>query len=89
MTAARAFCAAASTCWACVRVACSAARFCSAGALAAGSAIAGLALAAAMMAYHYRLIRGRSRAGCFKAFQHNNWVGAAVLGGIIASYSLR
>jgi len=50
---------------------------------------AGLALAAAMMAYHYRLIRGRSRAGCFKAFQHNNWVGAAVLGGIIASYSLR
>ena len=50
---------------------------------------AGLALAAAMMAYHYRLIRGLSRAGCFKAFQHNNWVGAAVLGGIIASYSLR
>ena len=50
---------------------------------------AGLALAALMMAYHYRLIRGRSRAGCFKAFQHNNWVGAAVLGGIIASYSLR
>ena len=50
---------------------------------------AGLALAAAMMATHYRMIRGRSRAGCFKAFQHNNWVGAAVLGGIIASYSLR
>jgi 4-hydroxybenzoate polyprenyltransferase len=50
---------------------------------------AGLALAAAMMAYHYRLIRDRSRAGCFKAFQHNNWVGAAVLGGIIASYLLR
>jgi 4-hydroxybenzoate polyprenyltransferase len=50
---------------------------------------AGLALAAAMMAYHYRLIRGRSRAGCFKAFQHNNWVGAAVLGGIIASYWMR
>ena len=50
---------------------------------------AGLALAAAIMAYHYRLIRGRSRAGCFKAFQHNNWVGASVLGGIIASYSLR
>ena len=50
---------------------------------------AGLALAAAMMAIHFRMIRGRSRAGCFKAFQHNNWVGAAVLGGIIASYSLR
>jgi 4-hydroxybenzoate polyprenyltransferase len=50
---------------------------------------AGLALAAAIMAYHYRLIRGRSRAGCFKAFQHNNWVGAAVLGGIVASYWMR
>ena len=50
---------------------------------------AGLALAAAMMATHYRMIRGRSRAGCFKAFQHNNWVGAAVLGGIIASYWMR
>jgi 4-hydroxybenzoate polyprenyltransferase len=50
---------------------------------------AGLAAAAAMMLYHYRLIRGRTREGCFKAFQHNNWVGAAILGGIIASYTLK
>ena len=50
---------------------------------------AGLALAGTMMGYHFRLIRGRSREGCFKAFQHNNWVGAAVFAGIVASYALR
>lgn len=50
---------------------------------------AGLGLAAGLMAYHYRLIRGRSREGCFKAFRHNNWVGAAVFAGIAAHYGLR
>lgn len=50
---------------------------------------AGLALAAALMVYHYQLIRGRSRAGCFAAFRHNNWVGAAVFAGIAAHYGLR
>lgn len=50
---------------------------------------AGLALAAAMMGYHFRLIRGRTREGCFKAFRNNNWVGAAVFGGIVAAYTLR
>jgi 4-hydroxybenzoate polyprenyltransferase len=50
---------------------------------------AGLAIAAGLMAYHYRLIRERSRAGCFKAFRHNNWVGAAVFAGIAAHYGLR
>ena len=50
---------------------------------------AGLALAAGLMAYHYRLIRERSRAGCFRAFRHNNWVGAAVFAGIAAHYGLR
>jgi 4-hydroxybenzoate polyprenyltransferase len=44
---------------------------------------AGLAAAAAMMTYHWVLIRDRSRAGCFKAFRHNNWVGGAVLAGIV------
>lgn len=47
---------------------------------------AGLALAAAMMLYHYRLIRDRSRDGCFRAFRHNNWVGLAVFAGIVAAY---
>ena len=50
---------------------------------------AGLALAAGLMVYHYRLIRERSRAGCFKAFRHNNWVGAAVFAGIAVHYGLR
>jgi 4-hydroxybenzoate polyprenyltransferase len=47
---------------------------------------AGLGAAAAMMLYHYRLIRDRSREGCFRAFRHNNWVGAAIFAGIAASY---
>lgn len=45
----------------------------------------GVASAAAMMVYHWTLIRDRSRDGCFKAFRHNNWVGAAVFAGIAAS----
>jgi 4-hydroxybenzoate polyprenyltransferase len=48
----------------------------------------GLAAAAAMMGYHYFLIRGRTREGCFKAFLHNNWVGAAIFAGIVASFLL-
>ncbi len=47
---------------------------------------AGLGIAGAMMVYHWFLIRGRSRAGCFKAFMHNNWVGAAIFAGILLSY---
>ena len=47
---------------------------------------AGLAAAAAMMVYHWRLIRERSRAGCFKAFRHNNWVGAVIFAGIVSNY---
>ena len=49
---------------------------------------AGLAVAWAMMGYHYFLIRGRSREGCFKAFRHNNWVGAAIFAGIAFSYPM-
>ncbi len=49
---------------------------------------AGLAVAAAMMAYHYGLIRSRSREGCFRAFLHNSWVGAAIFAGIVAAYGL-
>ena len=49
---------------------------------------AGLAVAAAMMGYHYTLIRDRTREGCFKAFLHNNWVGAAIFAGIVAAYAL-
>jgi 4-hydroxybenzoate polyprenyltransferase len=50
---------------------------------------AGLAVAGAMMIYHWFLIRGRTREGCFKAFLHNNWVGAAIFAGIAASLPWR
>jgi 4-hydroxybenzoate polyprenyltransferase len=49
---------------------------------------AGLGAAAAMMLYHYTLIRGRTREGCFRAFRHNNWVGLAIFAGIVFSYPL-
>lgn len=49
---------------------------------------AGLAVAGAMMAYHYVLIRGRSRERCFRAFRYNNWIGLILFAGIVASYSL-
>ena len=50
---------------------------------------AGLVLAAAIAVYHYTLIRQRDRAGCFAAFLHNNWFGAAVFAGVAADYALR
>jgi 4-hydroxybenzoate polyprenyltransferase len=46
---------------------------------------AGLAAAGAMMVYHWQLIRGRTREGCFRAFRHNNWVGGAIFAGVVAS----
>jgi 4-hydroxybenzoate polyprenyltransferase len=46
----------------------------------------GLAVAASMMGYHYVLIRSRDRVGCFRAFRHNNWVGAAIFAGILGNY---
>ena len=49
---------------------------------------AGLVAAAGMMIYHYLLIRGRSREGCFRAFRHNNWVGLAIFAGIVLSFNL-
>jgi 4-hydroxybenzoate polyprenyltransferase len=49
---------------------------------------AGLIVAAGMMLYHYTLIRGRSREGCFRAFRQNNWVGLAIFAGIVLSYHL-
>lgn len=47
---------------------------------------AGLAVAAGLALYHYRLIEGRSPDGCFKAFLHNNWVGASIFAGIALDY---
>ena len=49
---------------------------------------AGLLLAAGIALYHYTLIRDRARAACFKAFLHNNWLGAAVFAGIALDYQV-
>jgi len=43
---------------------------------------ASLGIAAAIAVHHHRLIRERSREGCFKAFLHNNWIGAVIFAGI-------
>ena len=43
---------------------------------------AGLLVASGIAVYHWTLIRGRERFACFKAFRHNNWLGAAVFAGI-------
>jgi 4-hydroxybenzoate polyprenyltransferase len=45
----------------------------------------GLAAAAGIAGYHYTLIKERDPARCFKAFLHNNWFGAAVFAGMVAS----
>ena len=49
---------------------------------------AGLATAAGLIVYHFTLIRDRQPARCFRAFLHNNWVGAAIFAGIAADYLL-
>jgi 4-hydroxybenzoate polyprenyltransferase len=49
----------------------------------------GLAGAALFMAYHYRLIRGRGREACFKAFNHNNGIGAIIFVGIFVDFAMR
>ena len=46
----------------------------------------GLAVAAGLVAIQYRMIRNRDPADCFRAFRHNNWVGAAIFAGIFASF---
>jgi 4-hydroxybenzoate polyprenyltransferase len=49
---------------------------------------AGLVVAAAMAVYHYTLIRHRDRDGCFLAFNHNNWLGAAIFIGLALDFAL-
>ena len=49
----------------------------------------GLAVAAGLVAIQYRMIREREPAGCFRAFRLNNWIGAAIFAGIVASLYFR
>ncbi len=46
----------------------------------------GLKVALGLAIYHFSLIRDRQPASCFKAFLHNNWLGAVVFTGIVANY---
>ena len=48
---------------------------------------AGVALAAGQALWHGYLIRHRERAGCFKAFRLNHWLGFAVFAGIAVAYA--
>ena len=50
---------------------------------------AGLAGAVGLAGYHYTLIRGRERMRCFKAFLHNNWVGASIFVGIVVDFLIQ
>jgi 4-hydroxybenzoate polyprenyltransferase len=46
----------------------------------------GMLLALVQVAWHFTLIKSRTRDGCFKAFRLNHWLGFAVFAGIAASY---
>lgn len=48
----------------------------------------GLAVAAGLALYQYVWIRTRDPQKCFKAFLHNNWVGAAVFLGLALDYGM-
>jgi 4-hydroxybenzoate polyprenyltransferase len=50
---------------------------------------AGLGAAAAIAAWHFTLIRDRSRDGCFRAFRLNHWIGFAVFAGVVVDHALR
>jgi len=48
-----------------------------------------LFVALVQVAWHFSLIRSRSREGCFTAFRQNHWLGFAVFAGIAASYAVQ
>jgi 4-hydroxybenzoate polyprenyltransferase len=48
----------------------------------------GIGAAAAQALWHWTLIRGRTREGCFRAFRLNHWVGFAVFAGIAFDLAL-
>ena len=47
---------------------------------------AGLGIAAVLVIFQYRMIRGRDPQACFRAFRHNNWIGAVIFAGTFAGY---
>jgi 4-hydroxybenzoate polyprenyltransferase len=47
------------------------------------------AVAVAQAAWHFTLIRDRSRDGCFRAFRLNHWLGFTLFAGAVIGYQLR
>ena len=45
--------------------------------------------ALAQIAWHWRLIQGRTREGCFSAFKHNHWLGFTVFCGVVLGFALK
>jgi 4-hydroxybenzoate polyprenyltransferase len=48
-----------------------------------------LLVALGQVAWHWRLIKDRTRDGCFKAFRLNHWLGFTVFLGVVAGIGLR
>ncbi len=55
-----------------------------------GGPVFALALLAALIqvGWHFGMIRGRTREGCFRAFRLNHWLGATLFAGVAAHYAL-
>lgn len=49
---------------------------------------AALGVAAVLVVWEFWIARRRERGACFRAFLHNNWIGAAVFAGIAVHYAL-
>ncbi|MEN9904719.1 MAG: hypothetical protein RLZZ555_1284 [Pseudomonadota bacterium] len=47
-----------------------------------------LLAALAQVGWHFGMIRGRTREGCFRAFRLNHWLGATLFAGVVAHYAL-
>jgi 4-hydroxybenzoate polyprenyltransferase len=49
---------------------------------------AGVVVAASLFVWQQKRVLRRERDGCFKAFLNNNWVGMAILAGLLAAYTV-
>ncbi len=61
---------------------------CLAARLPAAAWVFALLLGLLQVGWHYRLIRDRSREGCFRAFRLNHWLGCTLFGGVVLGYAL-
>jgi 4-hydroxybenzoate polyprenyltransferase len=50
---------------------------------------AGVLAASLLALWHFRLIRERERAKCFRAFLSNHWLGLAIFAGTVADYAFQ